>query len=276
MVFQVWQDRNIIKEELTNWLDSKFTSFVLSVQDSHEINDISEWVKIQNNNWLCAQAYFSTDTEILRSNLLEMLVFELGNENCPHYKTIKNNVSFSPNITTSQSFGDNIKAKNVTFDNNTQINFINNEFVFKSIFYEKQINELLRGFITDLQNMTKQKRILLIIKFLHLGFSEIDSTFVDWFQNHFYYYTSRIRSLKILIIVQGDIDSLSVIDQKYKNKITTLNLTEISTATDGLFLGNREFCEGAIDAETEEINYGEFQKKLYAQLKRISKKIENV
>ena len=272
MVHLGWQDRDSYKILLSNWNNSDKSIFALSVNDSQEISDIENWFIEKYSGWKIAQASFTSDKEVLKFNLLEMIVYDLGLKNFTNYEHTLVNLESSNRIIISQSIGNQAKAKDgVKYENNTQSVYLASEIFHKSLIFENNVTPILYAFKKDLEVLSKNNKIFLCIKFRMVLADEFSQEFLNWFQDHFLYSISTIPNLKILTIIQGGLEKLTVIDDDQKCYIATLNIEDIHGATK-LFTDHYEiFCAGVINPDTKTVEYKDFKRKL-----ALLTKLENV
>jgi len=267
----IWLDREKQKKRIVDWLNNKSTPFLLTVLDSQEFEDITNWLgdipKLE-----VSIAYLNTDSEITRFNLLETIVNELGEVNFPKFKTLYEKKSKTEiQIIINQTMGSDIQSESsVSFNNNSQNININNpdpESV-KRFFFDSKINEFFENFLDDLYYLSKKKERLIVCRFRGNGFDSLDDKFKYWFQDQFIR-KIKLLNFKILILCEQNADDI-VASFDYNNRycLEALELSEILPVSKK-FLDDQDglFCKGIVN-EKNEITYKIFKMKLQ---KNISK-----
>lgn len=274
-----WQDRKSSKSQLLTWLNASHPMFAVSVNDSQEINDIEEWLRVKFDDGLIGHATFAVDTEILKYALLEMIVFNLGEENFSEFiKETRSTPVLSP-VTISQSLGDGARAKDeIDYEKNTQkIDIhLDSNLLQKQYYFEKNIFPLLNIFSKDVQRLAKKNKILFVINFKKIGENkDVGSDFLVWFQEQFLYKMSQIQDLKICVIFQGNIDRLTKINEGQKIHLQKLNLQDILEATKEHIIHHEEFCNGVIDPDNNDVEYRVFKRKFHVRMQKLTQESQN-
>jgi hypothetical protein len=275
-----WQDRIIHKRDLSNWLDKTPPVFAISVNDSQEIEDIDEWLKGRFDGGLVARATFTSDSEILRYDLLQTLVYGLGEENFPTFIKQTKNLPKSNPFAISQSVGENAKAGHeIEYENisqNASI-YLDGKLIQEHYFLERNIFPLLTAFSKDIQKVSNKSKVLFVIKFnkFYSGDKNAGSDFFIWFQEQFLNRISTLDNIKTCIIFQGNTDRLTRINEENKIQITTMTLQDILDATKEHLAHHEEFCNGMIDPDSNTIEYHVFKRKFFVRMRKLIQEIQN-
>lgn len=275
-----WQDRTIHKRDLSNWLDKTPPIFAISVNDSQEIEDIDEWLRGRFDGGLVTRATFTSDSEILRYDLLQTLAYGLGEENFTEFiKQTKNLPKPSP-FAISQSVGEDAKAGHeIEYENISQSAsiYLDGKLIQEHYFLERNIFPLLAAFNKDIQRISKKSKVLLVIKFNKFdnGDKDVGSDFFIWFQEQFLNRISAIENIKTCIIFQGNTERLTKINEEQKIHIATMNLQDILEATKEHLVHHEEFCNGMIDPDSNSVEYKVFKRKFFSRMRKLIQETQN-
>jgi hypothetical protein len=275
-----WQDRKAHKKDLSKWLDMSPSIFAISVKDSQEVEDIDEWLKGRFDGGLVTSAIFTSDSEILKYELLEMLAYGLGVDKFVEFMKQTENIPALNPISISQSVGDGAKAKNeIEYENITQKAniFFDGATLQQRYYFERNIFSILASFCKDIQKIADKNKTLLVIKFNKFGHEDkgTGSDFFIWFQEQFLSRMSQIQNLKVCIVFQGNIDRLTKINDGQKIHIKTLNLQDILEATKEHLAHHEEFCNGVIDPDSNTVEYNVFKRKFHARMRKLIQETQN-
>jgi len=263
VVYLGWQDRTRFKSLLSDWNDTNSSIYAISVKDSQEISDIENWFIEEYSGWKTAQASITSDKEILKFSLLEMLVYDLGLKKFSEFERTLDALGNIKKIIIEQSLGNQAKAKDrVQYENNTQNLYLDSDIFQKSLIFENNITTILHAFLSDLKRLSKSNKILFIIKFRMALNYEFCSEFLNWLQDHFFHSTCKIPNIKIVIIMQEGLDNFTTLNDDHKCYIPTLNLEDIHEATKLITKHYEIFCTGVINPDTRTVEYKEFKRKL--------------
>lgn len=275
-----WQDRVLHKQNLSKWLDIGAPVFAISVNDSQEIDDIEEWLRGKFEGGFITNAICTSDTEILKYEFLETMVYGLGEDKFKEFIKETQKTPILPPVSVAQSVGNDAKAKNeIEYENiyqNANI-FMDSTLLQKQYYFEKNIFPLLVAFTKDVQNLAKKNKTLLIIKFRKIEYEDKDigSDFLVWLQEQFLSRMIPIKNLRVCIIFQGNINRLTKINDGQKLHLKSLNLQDILEATKEYFGGYEEFCNGVIDPDDNTVEYTVFKRKFHARMRKLIQEKQN-
>jgi hypothetical protein len=265
-----WLDREKIKPKISEWLASDAPRLLLNIEDSIELEDITNWVE-ELTEFNKAVAYLHTDSEVTRFGLLEKIVSGFGKEKFPQFTALYDGImTFDPHVTITQTLGADNKTFTASFTENAQnatVVFPDPESV-KHYDCERKIEDFLERFLADLSANKFGQQDLIVCRInvgrkKNLSFDDLESDFKVWFTKRFFRKIEAI-GVRIIVLCESNSNELpSVFDYSQKIKLENLARADILPTVEKYLPNDKKdlFCRTVVD-EDDKISYKVFKFKL--------------
>lgn len=268
-----WSDRTKVKQSLFNWLEANDSSFLLSVKDKQELENISNWAEKELSTYLISLSFLSTDATASCYNMMKGIVEDIGWDNFPRFQEKYDQLSKTdPTLVINQRIATDIQAKStVEVDGNRNILNLKDFNLNAALdaHLENKANEFLADMIEDLKDISED--ILFIIRFIGNEMSEISSSFSIWFENHFLRKIARVDNVRVLLLFQGDPLSIKEkVNPEFQFWLQDLTLSDIQADAPSYFDDAShvdDFCLDIVNA-SDQIGYADYRMRLLRKYKR--------
>lgn len=248
----MWLDRINIKERLSQWLTSNSLLYVVSVNDSQELEDIRKWISVNCNGHCVARIHYNSDVEILCHEFLHEMTEELGDEHFENFLQLYGQLGSSePPVNITLNVGNQSKSKgDMSYENIQQTASIDKSY--ERLYFldqQKNLSELLKEFLEEIQVVTSKKSVLFVLSFGKKGLGATGSQFQQWLRYKFYEKMSTIPNLKICIISKNDLGVFENPNGQFKETLKNLcheDITEVAKEYVEEFQG---FVYGIVDED---------------------------
>jgi len=210
----LWIDRKKYKEKIREWMNMDTKGIIIvNVPDTQEMVDIENCIKTSlQKHFLIGVAILNSDIANKKFDLLYQLVTDLGGkEKFNTFHNFLNGLGENGNvyfIYNHQIMCTDISADEVDISGAEQYGPRIPESELKSLLKEDNADEFLEKFINDLNNFSADDSLIILIKFLEKGYTELDSSFKIWFIQIFLKKLLTQKKIKIVVLDQGKSDMM--------------------------------------------------------------------